>query len=422
MLVGRSQIDITPAPGTELSGFVARVQPSVGVHDPLHARALFLSEGEHRLLWLHADLIGFERDFVLRLQDSLSRRLGPQPAEIVLSATHTHSGPPTVHLANCGHYDAGYVAWLEGRLHAAAAAAPGQVEEAQPVFAEGRCELAIDRRGKPTRHADPRVGVVGWKRSDGAYLAVLANYAMHNVAMGPGNRLVSADVAGRAAQRITDQLPGRPVVLLTNGAAGNLNPPAVGDDFGQMEAWGDGLAAAVTAALGHAEPLPDDHLRVAVRTVNIPLAHLSGTEIGTIADRQRGYLAGRDDCVARRCRDAADRWEQEMRRSADNGTAPRSAPLEVQVISLGAVTFVGFGAEVFSVMADDLREAAGRRVYVVGYANGLLGYLAPRAAYAEGGYETEGAFIFYGSPPVAPGGFEPAREAAVELARGVLRG
>jgi len=45
----------------------------------------------------------------------------------------------------------------------------------------------------------------------------------------------------------------------------------------------------------------------------------------------------------------------------------------------------------------------------------VIGYLAPRFAHEEGGYETGGAFIFYDAPPLAPGGYESARARMIEL-------
>lgn len=446
MKVGTSQIDITPQPATgrELSGFVARVQPSLGVHDRLFVRGLYLADGRRGLLWLHADMVGLERGFVVELKTALRDRFGLQPHEVVVSATHTHSGPATVRLVNCGEYDLAYVEWLRERMLDAAAGALARTEGADAVFAEGSCDLAIDRRGKTTRHTDPRLGAVAWKRSDGTYLAVLANYAVHNVAMGHENRCISADMAGRAAQQIAAGLPGRPVVLFTNGGAGNLNPPAVGNDFGQMEQWGDRLARSALAALGAARPLPASAISSASRVVEVPLTRLTETEIEGLAARDRSRLFGQDDYVARRCRDAFKRWETRMGELLPRLPAVPSEPMEVQVVALGPVVFACFGAEMFSVTAGELlalstehrlragatqlhrsetdaaiaaRPETAATVYVVGYANGVLGYLPPRAVYTEGGYEADTANVFYGTLPIAPGAYERVRDMAVELMR-----
>ena len=57
--------------------------------------------------------------------------------------------------------------------------------------------------------------VLGFRRADGTYIALLANYAMHNVALGGENRAVSADMAGVAAAFLRSRLPGEPVVLMS---------------------------------------------------------------------------------------------------------------------------------------------------------------------------------------------------------------
>ena len=93
MRCGASQIYITPPVGVELAGFVAREQPSVGLHDDLYVRGLYLEQENERLLWLHADLLAFERGWVRRLRSSLARDLRLAERQVLISATHTHSGP-----------------------------------------------------------------------------------------------------------------------------------------------------------------------------------------------------------------------------------------------------------------------------------------------------------------------------------------
>ncbi|MEW6252567.1 MAG: neutral/alkaline non-lysosomal ceramidase N-terminal domain-containing protein, partial [Planctomycetota bacterium] len=379
-------------------------------------------DGGERVLWLHADLIGFEAEDVARIKQALHQRFGFAADEVCLSATHTHSGPATIRLLNCGEYHGEYVAFVEERLIAAAMEALRTAAPAKLEFAEGQCELAIDRRGKPTKHVDPRVGVLAWRRIEaggagGAYVAVLANYGMHNVAMGHENRLISADMAGRAAHRVAAALPGRPVVLFTNGGAGNLNPPAVGHDFGRMEEWGDRLAAAVLVALDKATPAGKVSVRAAARTLALPTSALSEAELDEIAARHIQPLEARSDYVSGRIRAAVLRWRTLMRDSVAERRGQPICEVAIQVVSFGPVALACFGAEVFSCAAEQLRARVGRPVYVVSYANGLIGYLAPRVAHEEGGYETAGAFIFYGRAPLAPGGFERALDTAADLLR-----
>src|ERR1035438_2831714 len=167
MKVGTSQVDITPKPGVELSGFAARTQPSTGVLDPLFAKALYLADGGERVLWIHCDLVGIDRAIVLEFRDWARQRLGLTAGQVMLSATHTHSGPCTIHLHECGLYDPTYVKILQGRLREAAEAALSQTEECEVVATEGHLDLAVDRRRQASTHTDPRVAALGFRRSDG---------------------------------------------------------------------------------------------------------------------------------------------------------------------------------------------------------------------------------------------------------------
>jgi hypothetical protein len=51
---------------------------------------------------------------------------------------------------------------------------------------------------------------------------------MHPVALGSAEERISPDWCGAASTAVHAQLPGKPITLITNGAAGNLNPPIVG--------------------------------------------------------------------------------------------------------------------------------------------------------------------------------------------------
>jgi len=420
MKCGASQVNITPPAGVELSGYALRQQPSIGIHDDLYVRGLYLEQGDARLLWLHADLIGFQREQVQRLRRALAAELGLQERQLLFSATHAHSGPATVRLRAAGTMDAGYLAALDRYLTQAAREAVAQPVEVTLWFGEGVCHLGRDRRPpSPLSHADPALPVLAFRQADGTYTAVLTNYAMHNVGLSHENRYISADVAGAAARAIQDHLPGRPVVLFTNGGGGNINPPASSADFGVMEQFGQWLASIVvyTVETG-AAAYPAAALASALATIELPLVVLTPAEVER--EYQKGIAQGLPgsafcDSVLRAYRE----WRDETLALLAAGRAPHSVPLDVQAVRLGPVSLVAVGAEVFSRLAAELRAAHGPHTYVIGYANGDIGYLPPAAVYAEGGYEVDMAYVFYGNFMVAAGGYEQVRDRALELLRGL---
>ena len=66
--------------------------PSIGVHDPPRVRALALESDAARVLWLSLDLVGVDPTLVSELRTRLTRSEAASPA-LILSASHTHSGP-----------------------------------------------------------------------------------------------------------------------------------------------------------------------------------------------------------------------------------------------------------------------------------------------------------------------------------------
>ncbi len=413
MRVGTSQIDITPKPGVQLSGFAARVQPSTGVLDLLYAKALYLACGKSQLLWIHCDLIGFDRSIVQAFRRWSQKELGLGETQVMLSATHTHAGPCTIHLREAGEYDPAYVEFLMSRLQEVARGALAKTEQCEMVEVEGKLNLAVDRRKRASAHTDPRVAALGFRRSDGTFAAALVNYAMHPVALGPNNRQISGDISGQAASKLAEALPGSPVVLMTNGACANLNPPAENVPFAQMQKWGGQIADAVGGLLASAKAGAEPKLRIATRVVSLPLEVLDAEGINRFADKA---LLDAEPLAewGEKYRRVVEHWRKTLLKNGrDQGNGQHEA--ELFGIRLNGVMLIGANAEVFSAFTDMLRCQSDAKIYLIGYANGDVGYLPTRAAYAEGGYEVEVAHMFYGGFRPQAGGLELLATAASDL-------
>jgi hypothetical protein len=413
MIIGTSQVEITPKPGVELSGFAARTQPSTGVLDSLYAKALYFGGPKPGLLWIHCDLVGFDRSIVQAFRRWAGEELGLKENQVMLSATHTHAGPCTIHLREAGEYDPAYVEFLMGRLREAATRAVANTVECEMTCVEGRLNLAIDRRQTASSHNDPRVAALGFRRPDGKFAAAIVNYAMHPVALGPTNRLISADVSGQASLELARQLPGNPVVLMTNGACANLNPPAENVPYSQVEQWGAQIANAVGDLLRRAEPQRGAKLEVANRLVSLPLDVLDADGITQFADkalRDAHHIAQWGDKYRR----VVKYWSATLLKSGHE-EKKHHHEAELFGVRLGGIILIGANAEVFSEFTDMLRGKGNARVYLIGYANGDVGYLPTRAAYAEGGYEVEVAHMFYGGFRPKAGGLELLASTAADL-------
>jgi hypothetical protein len=191
---------------------------------------------------------------------------------------------------------------------------------------------------------------VGFVREDGTFAAAALNYAMHPVALSHENRRISADWPGAASAALTRDLPGSPVVLVSNGAAGNLNPPIMTTDADEVNRLGEQVAAAVGGTLLHA-PASDAGLMLAFESVALPLQTHSAAEVDAIADAARG--SGNPDPTWQRALDAAIATWREMAKAAP---ADASVPIDLQTARIGEIVMLAVNGEMFSRFTAMVRE------------------------------------------------------------------
>jgi neutral ceramidase len=90
--VGAAELDITPPVGHRMAGYFDE-RVSTGVHDPLLAKAVVLRQGDTRLAFVFCDLVGIPLEVSSRARIEASVTTGIPLPNIVVSATHTHTGP-----------------------------------------------------------------------------------------------------------------------------------------------------------------------------------------------------------------------------------------------------------------------------------------------------------------------------------------
>ncbi|MGD7733310.1 hypothetical protein ACQCX5_14620 [Propionibacteriaceae bacterium G57] len=109
-------------------------------------------------------------------------------------------------------------------------------------------------------------------------------------------------------------------------------------------------------------------------------------------------------------------WAQQM---LAQPVLPTSWSGRVVVVSIGGARIVTLPGEPFLTAADTLRALRGSQqgpTLVLGYSDGVPGYLPPRDEYQHGGYEVVDAHRYYGMPaPFAAGSLEQLLAAAGQL-------
>jgi len=96
--VGFGRVDISPKESVPLKGHGGNTaeRMSQGVLDPLYATCVaFADEKDNTVLLYHIDLPGCYEDFYLFARSKVSKATGIPLGNIMMSATHMHSGPDT---------------------------------------------------------------------------------------------------------------------------------------------------------------------------------------------------------------------------------------------------------------------------------------------------------------------------------------
>ena len=88
LYAGAAKVNITPEEPVMMSGYAARKDPSMGVHDSLYARILVLDVTGYRVAVISCDLIKYTNK---RILDTARERFNIP--HVLICSSHTHSGP-----------------------------------------------------------------------------------------------------------------------------------------------------------------------------------------------------------------------------------------------------------------------------------------------------------------------------------------
>jgi hypothetical protein len=368
---------------------------------------------------------------VRAIREAIARRLGHRPVSVTVAASHTHSAPASQPLRNCGTVDPNWLREAQAVLVEVAVRAVGDLRPARLGVGAGRVPGVTGNRrapGFPDSNAGPNddeLGVIRVETTEGAPIACLVNFACHPVILGSENLAISADFPGEVVRLVRERLGA--TALFTNGATGDINPLRRGS-------WDDvaHLARAVVAeterAWAAAETTSDVSLAVASETLRLPLLPLPPR--AELEDMVRRF--GDEEATAR----AAGQGTQARVAAAFRAWAEHALTLdpsdlfsdaEIQALRIGDAALVAVPAELFVHLGLQIKQRLAKRgirpTFVLGYANGNIGYVPTRDAYGRGGYEVETAHRFYGySSCVAPEAGERIVECAVRLAGGTGEG
>ena len=398
MWVGIAEADITPPVGIPMGGFLFREQPSVGIHDRLYAKILVFSESNEKAVIVSCDLLGLDQNFVKKIRSLITKQTGICSQNIMIHCTHTHSGPATIFLRNCGEINKNYLDTLYKSINKAVNIAFQNLRNVKIGYGEGTCKIGKHRTVGEEK-TDPRIFVLKVEDINGELEALLVNYACHPVVMAESNRLISADLPGAAAGFIKNKLGDKGIVIYTNGACGNINPVVSGGTFQDLKHLGSLLGEEVLNILNEVETKQSTVLKTATKEILLPLQLFERGEV----EKQKAEYSHRlrqaidtDNYKKIKLYQTMLNWAEDTIKLIQLGQVSEHVPLELQLITIGEVNLIGIPGEPFSHIGLNIRKQIPNPTVILGYTNGCIGYIPVEETYKIGAYEVE-AYKFYGN-------------------------
>lgn len=413
---GFAQIDVTPPPGTAKIGWLRLVTIN-RIADPIFARVAVFRTPARSIGFVQLDTLCVRWSTAEQIRRRITEQFGFPGQNVMVSATHNHAGPAVANVADVPR-DEAYLATLVDRCvqafgEALARCVPATVGFARKaVFGLSYNRRTVVRGGLVRTQTkftspdalysegpvDPELAVIAVRDTQGKLLGSLVNFTCHPVHHG-GDDACSGGWPGELCRSL--QAMGCPVALFLNGAAGDIQSgTATGLDVDlTMQAQGQALARHAIELIALA---PQRHeARIAAASTTVQLDYREPTD-----DQVRGTAIG-----AQRFVDPAI-YDRHMPALIQRIAKRKTQPAQVQTLFINDTAFVSIPAEYFCQLGLNIKaKTPPRHTLIVGFANGMVGYVPTRDAFSRGGYET----TFAGSSRMAPDSGDRLADAAIEL-------
>ena len=411
---GSAAVDITPKTSVFLHGYPHVKRYSTGVHDPLYASALCLESAGRRLLIVASDVIYVSRQMVLRARKRIAEQTGIAEADIMLSATHTHSGPKMLDpIATAADSvvpptDQSIVAKIEDGIVAAAKKAAANLRPAEIGLAVADATGVGTNRRDPAGPRDLNVPILLVRDEKHKPIAAMLVCSMHPTVLHENSTLITGDFPSLTRRRLQHLLhkPDCPILYHT-GPAGDQSPRHVTTEntFAEAKRLGYIVGDAVNAVMPSIEFQNQIELDCRSTTVSLPLRKFPPeAEAKANLERAVAQLAKlrKNNAAKTQIRTAEVDWfgAQEtvsLAKANAQGKVAKAAatcmPAEIQVMKIGPWNFIAWPGEMFVEFALEIKRKVANS-FVISYANGeLQGYLVTKKAAEEGGYESNNAIF-----------------------------
>ncbi len=398
---GVGMTNITPALGTPMDGYYIERLAST-VHDDLYARAVVLEDGSKTLVLVVADLIDVAPYGFPAARKKIQEELNVPAENIIISATHTHTGPT---------FTTDYEKYIAGKILDAVKIALSNIQDVVIKSGTGKAEnISFHRRFmmkdgtvkfnpgrlnpnivEPMGPVDPGVGIICLETLNGEPIAILVNFALHLDTI--GGTEISADFPYFMSEILKKVLGDDLMVFFGFGTCGNVNhinvkEPENTEGYERAQRIGHALAAAVIREIPTLEVQNIDKLSSESETVYLKIPEYSKKQIKEAeinAKKESNEIASTPEI----------REAMKILRIHNMNNQPIEA--EILTFGIGDASIVALPGEIFVELGLAIKERSPfKNTLVLTLANNSIGYIPNKEAFKYGAYEVEVSMIAEG--------------------------
>jgi hypothetical protein len=228
--------NVTPDSLLPVSGGVGPSHPVNRKIGELTVRALVFENDGTRIAICSTDFLGFPGV----LGDKVRRRVpGIEPNNILIAATHNHSGPDCYGFPDRSGKTGADLEYLNSvckKLADAINEAVGRLQPAHVKIAAGKAQGRIAYNYYAEKLYDPRCNVIQFLDPQDKPFATFVNYACHPEVIGAGQGILSPDFVGPLYDRI-EQRDGGVGIFVNSALGGMVTADCRGPDGRDMRTW-----------------------------------------------------------------------------------------------------------------------------------------------------------------------------------------
>ena len=398
LYLGVGRACITPKIGSLLMGYGPNTV-STAVHDDLNVTAFYFAQGERRALAVSIDLCLIHTTLCDEMRARLAEEYNVPYGNILLSCTHTHSGPNLCGMTGWGEVDEAYYrgVFLPALFSAIAEARDKRVAVKMGV-GTGESLVGINRRQlkadnkiyfgqNPWGPFNPVMTVIAFRDEAGASVANMVHYGAHCTCAGQ-NFEISRDWCGVMVDELEAISGG--VTAFFNGPEGDVGPRLTNGltvgrgDIRYAERHGALAAADAVRIYKSIKSFDTVELSVLEASVTLPL---DGRVPLKVAERE--YEVYKNNTVGSRHL-KEQYYEEQIRLYHEGYVDKETVSIPQSILKLGEVVFIATPFEMFSVVGLRIAEESNiQHTLTLACTNGAENYFVTEDQICRGGYEVD---------------------------------